>query len=105
MSKRARELRGLKQWLGLSRKATVSKPASIPEEKPESRFEVGHKYTIITLEGKPKYQELISPTTGVNCVFRYEGKHGIHHFFREERGGWTRTYTDVQLIGKRITEV
>ncbi|MBQ3457124.1 MAG: hypothetical protein IJG36_11845, partial [Synergistaceae bacterium] len=39
------------------------------------------------------------------CIFRYEGKIGIHHSFREIRGGWTRTYTDPQLIGKHIQEV
>lgn len=38
-------------------------------------------------------------------LFRYEGKQGIHHIFREVRVGWTRTYTDAQLIGKHITEV
>ena len=37
-------------------------------------------------------------------VLRYEGKQGIHHHFRETRGGWTRTYTDAQLVGKRIQE-
>ncbi len=39
------------------------------------------------------------------CVFKYEGKQGIHHMFREISGNWTRTYTDAQLIGKRISEV
>ena len=39
------------------------------------------------------------------CIFRYEGKIGIHHFFREIRGKWTRTYTDAQLIGKHIEEL
>ena len=38
-------------------------------------------------------------------VFRYEGKSGIHHKFREARCGWVRTYTDAQLIGKVIKEV
>ena len=36
---------------------------------------------------------------------RYEGKEGIHHVFREERGKWIVTYTDAQLIGKHIKEV
>ena len=39
------------------------------------------------------------------CTFRYEGKQGIHHMFREVKGGWTRTYTDAQLIGRKIKEV
>ena len=38
-------------------------------------------------------------------VFCYEGKQGIHHMFREIRGGWSRTFTDAQLIGKKIVEV
>ena len=38
-------------------------------------------------------------------AFRYEGKQGIHHMFREIRGGWSRTFTDAQLIGKKIVEV
>ena len=38
-------------------------------------------------------------------TFRYERKEGIHHVFTEIRGGWSRTYTDAQLIGKNIMEV
>ena len=38
-------------------------------------------------------------------VFKYEGRQGIHHVFREIHGNWTRTYTDTQLIGKRLYEV
>lgn len=38
-------------------------------------------------------------------VFIYERKEGRHHMFREATGGWLRTYTDTQLIGKKITEV
>ena len=39
------------------------------------------------------------------CVFRFEYQDGIHYVFREIRGGWTRTYTDAQLIGKHVEEV
>ena len=39
------------------------------------------------------------------CIFMFLRKEGIHHMFREVRGGWTRTYTDAQLIGKNIQEV
>lgn len=35
-------------------------------------------------------------------VFKYLGEQGIHHYFQEINGGWTRTYTDVQLIGRKI---
>ena len=38
-------------------------------------------------------------------VYRYVGKQGIHHCFREIHGGWSRTFTDPQLIGKKIQEV
>ena len=38
-------------------------------------------------------------------IFSYVGKEGIHHVFREIRGGWTRTYTDYQLIGKTVKEI
>ena len=40
-----------------------------------------------------------------DCIFQFLRKDGIHHVFREIRGGWTRTYTDAQLIGKHIQEV
>ena len=33
------------------------------------------------------------------------GKQGKHHCFKETSGGWSRTYTDQQLIGKTIQEV
>ena len=40
-----------------------------------------------------------------DCTFRFLRKEGIHHIFREVSGGWTRTYTDAQLVGKNIQEV
>lgn len=40
-----------------------------------------------------------------NYVFQYLGTQGIHHCFREVRGGWSRTYTNSHLIDKRIMEV
>ena len=40
-----------------------------------------------------------------NYVFQYEGTQGIHHCFREIHGEWSRTYTNSQLINKRIQEV
>ena len=42
---------------------------------------------------------------GNDCIFKYIGKHGIHHCFKEIHGGWSRTYTDAQLVGKDIKEV
>ena len=36
-----------------------------------------------------------------DCIFMFLRKDGIHHVFREIRGGWTRTYTDAQLVGKK----
>ena len=40
-----------------------------------------------------------------NFVFQYLSTQGIHHCFREIHGGWSRTYTNSQLIDKRIMEV
>ena len=40
-----------------------------------------------------------------NYVFQYLGTRDIHHCFREIHGGWNRTYTNSQLIDKRIQEV
>ena len=37
-------------------------------------------------------------------IFMFLRKDGIHHVFREISGGWIRTYTDAQLIGKKIQE-
>ena len=42
---------------------------------------------------------------GKNTVFEYLRKDGIHHCFKSVRGGWTQTYTDYQLIGKKVEEV
>ena len=38
-------------------------------------------------------------------VFRYERTEGIHHCSREVYSGWSRTYTDWQLVDKRVLEV
>lgn len=40
-----------------------------------------------------------------NYIFQYLGTQGIHHCFKEIHGGWNRTYTNSQLIDKRIQEV
>ena len=47
----------------------------------------------------------MKPETGKGCIFIYLRKEGRHHMFREKRGGWIRTYTDTQLMGKKIKEV
>ena len=59
------------------------------------RFEAGQCYEI---DAKPSGRE-------IPFVFVYERKEGIHHMFREKTGGWSRTYTEAQLIGKKIKEV
>lgn len=65
-----------------------------PLPKPvEFTFEEGHKYRIHDMKQENDI-----------CVFKYEGKQGKHHMFREVRGGWMRTYTDAQLLGKQIKE-
>lgn len=111
----------LAEILGWKRLPT---PKSPKKKQPEQDFEA----TPIDYSDAPKLPEpvefsftkgcvyqIYSRDTGANCVtgaswdktciFRYEGKFGIHHSFREIRGGWTRTYTDAQLIGKNIQEL
>ena len=70
-----------------------------PPADPRPDFIVGHVYYI-----KNKKSDKDSDNY-VSFSFRYEGKQGIHHMFREIHGGWTRTYTDYQLIGKRVKEI
>lgn len=38
-------------------------------------------------------------------TFEYVGKTGEHHVFREVGRGWTRSYTDAQLVGKEVRMV
>lgn len=77
-------------------------PVKLPEAV-KFTFEEGHCYSIadrcITDREENKNREAVA-----DYVFRYERKQGIHHMFREVRGKWTRTYTDAQLIGKKIIE-
>jgi hypothetical protein len=118
MSKQSRRKKAYKElvkvlgWSEHDRPLSSTKDERAKEQaqeaaKPEAkaigypRFEEGKTYKISnkgmrkTYQGEPEY-----------CyVFRYEGKRGIHHFFREVHGGWTRTYTNAQLVGKRIEEV
>ena len=69
--------------------------AEIVPKNPEYEFEIGKSYEI--LETGRDVKEPVA-----DCVFCYESKEGIHHVFREVKGGWTRTYTDAQLVGKKI---
>ena len=71
----------------------------------ENGFIKGHRYRIWASgksEGEP---DDMKPETGRGCIFVYLRKEGRHHMFKEERGGWLRTYTDIQLKGKKIKEV
>lgn len=69
-------------------------------------FIQGKRYRIWDSDnGGKSDSDYFNPLTGKGCVFIYLRQEGKHHVFREERGGWTRTYTDVQLIGKKIQEV
>ena len=71
-------------------------------------FDIEHLYSI---KDKVGYRlghakdDFFDVETGYGCVFVYIGKHGKHHVFKSVRSGWTRTYTDAQLIGKSIQEV
>ncbi len=63
-------------------------------------FKKGQSYRIYTKRclGSPESKSM-------RYEFMYEGKRGEHYVFREKTGGWTRTYTEPQLIGKVIQEV
>lgn len=92
----------LKEVLGIDTWRTPE-PESIPEAITFA-FEIGRMYTIKDIGWRSNECDLISPSSGWNCTFKYKGKDGIHHVFTETQGGWRRTYTDAQLIGKRIKE-
>ena len=79
-------------------------------------FTVGSCYQVVSNKGIIKRLKaggkyvLQAISTGnndpeVGYTFRYLGKQGIHHMFREICGGWGRTYTDAQLVGKEVIEV
>ena len=78
-------------------------PATVKAPATRAAFIQGHSYRIWaeTREGKPSKYE----NEDRLCVFVFLRKEGKHHVFREARGGWTRTYTDAQLVGKKILEV
>ena len=93
-------------------------PAVIAESKKvlglEDRQKAIHKHFIEgkcyrIYEGNYHDKKNTSRDTSWGCVhdyiFMFMYKKGIHHIFREIRGGWTRTYTDAQLVGKKIQEV
>ena len=71
----------------------------------EFKFSNGKRYFIFDSGNAKGEADYIRPETGKGCIFVYLRKEGRHYIFREERGGWIRTYTDIQLIGKNIQEV
>ena len=107
MSKQSRRRNAYKELAKVKGWSREDRPLSYPEvepepefeSEPEPRFREGHIYRITTEEEQLKYR------WNNECVFRFEYQEGIHYVFREIRGGWTRTYTDAQLIGKQIREV
>ena len=84
------KMAGVLGWKILTATGTEESALKAERESVRAKFIVGKSYKIDSANG---------------CVFRYEGKQGIHHVFREIRGNWTRTYTDAQLIGARTEEV
>ena len=63
-----------------------------------NRLKAGEKYAVQTVSESNDNPEF-------GFTFRYLGKQGIHHTFREISCGWGRTYTDAQLVGKEVIEV
>mgnify|MGYP007070251039 CR=1 FL=1 len=79
-------------------------------DKPFSgEFIEGHCYSIYSpLKSGNKYGSSWAFSAAAyerSYRFRYLRKDGKHHVFREINCGWTRTYTDAQLVGKKILEV
>ena len=68
-------------------------------------FSKGKRYFIFDSGNAKGEADYIRPETGKGCIFVYLRKEGKHHIFREERGKWIRTYTDIQLMAKNIQEV
>ena len=68
-------------------------------------FSQGQSYFICDSGNAKGDSDDMKPETGKGCIFVYLRKEGRHHMFREKRGGWIRTYTDTQLMGKKIKEV
>ena len=91
----------VKKFPRLEQQAFKARKAEAVYRKPEFKFEAGHRYTV---HGKSVGRYSRSPDLELE-VFEYVGKVGIHHCFKETHAGWTRTYTDAQLIGKKIEEV
>ncbi len=73
--------------------------ADTPKTTQSPFFLEGHCYSIYSS------QYGSSAAFERSYCFIFLRKEGIHHVFREAHGGWTRTYTDPQLIGKEIREV
>ena len=100
------------RWKQIKRVLSGKVKSASRQEQPAAKavtantFELGHSYTIRSAKSGTKPVECSGCAhVDMTSVFRYEGKRGIHHCFRETRGGWTRTYTDAQLIGKHVEEV
>ena len=85
-------------------KAMGSPPASTlgePPVPPRSTFARGKRYEI---RGSVRGSRDASSTSETfrPLVATYLRKEGIHHVFRGP-GGWLTTWTDAQLVGKRVT--
>lgn len=68
-------------------------------------FSKGKRYSVSDSGNAKPDADFMRPDTGKGCTFIYLRKDGKHHVFREASGGWIRTYTDFQLIGKNIQEI
>ena len=78
----------IEKWLEKS----VKKAKEIQSKKDAfyKHFEIGKKYKIANEAG---------------FIFEFMKDTGIHHCFKAIPGGWSRTYTDAQLVGVKIQEV
>jgi len=98
----------LAEVLGCEKQKKPNPPPKKKRNPITFTFVIGHCYRIYSTGcygSRKSHDALLSLSWERDCVFRYEGKEGIHHCFREVSGGWSRTYTDIQLMGKKIEEV
>ena len=92
---------------------TVREPKPIENELKEMRQrdeeqmrrEIQERQKALQREFVIGKRYMISDNNKYADIFEYQGKQGIHHCFKANPGGWTRTYADNQLIGKKIKEV
>ena len=114
MTRKDRQINKLRWWLMQEQINDWGKVPKAAKEKIQETFTPIEVEEIFSLPNprkfsftRGKYYTITNTKQEISSAYRlrYEGKQGIHHCFREIRGGWSCTFTDPQLIGKNIQEV